>query len=321
MRTLSLQPYSVLSFLKLLLRFFNSKHFTYCIMGGGLIDDDQDLASALTLVLVEETGNSILGTKSIESTQSSSGVTATTELKATELEDGRMLNVIDTPGMLDSSADPESVDQDLASALTLVLVGKTGMFDSSVDPECIQKEIVRCIHMSRDGIHAVLLVFSICSRFSDEEHAVICGLVGLFGNKIYDYMIIVFTSGDELEAHEKSLDDFLRGCSEPLKEILRLCGDRYVLFDNRTKDETKKSSQVQQLLSYVNNVLEKNDGKPYTSEIFAMFKEVTENQSINLTDRKLKPIIELKSKEYVNGLKGELAKANEDLKHWRCVIM
>ncbi|KAI3763087.1 hypothetical protein L1987_53537 [Smallanthus sonchifolius] len=370
---------------------------TYCIMMGGLIDDDQDIASALTLALVEEAGNNILGTKSIESTQSSSGVTATTELKETELEEDRMLNVIDTPGMFDSSANPESIDQDLASALTLVLVEETGngesaignsiestqsssgvtattelkvtkledcrmlnvidtpgMFDSSADPESIQKEIVRCIHMSSDGIHAVLLVFSICSRFSDEEHAVICGLVGLFGNRTYDYMIIVFTSRDELEANEKSLDDFLCGCSEPLKEILRLCGNRHVLFDNRTKDETKKSSQVQQLLSYVSNVLEKNDGKPYTSEIFAMFKEVTENEPINLTDRKLKSIIELleskfieielklqkkkleeeqaarvkaelrasevqnKSEENVNRLEGDLANANEALKHWQC---
>ncbi|KAJ0603808.1 putative AIG1-type guanine nucleotide-binding (G) domain-containing protein [Helianthus annuus] len=220
-------------------------------MGGGCHVDDQEFASALTLVLVGKTGNgksatgnSILGTKSFQSRRSSSGVTIKSEWKTTKMQDGRVVNVIDTPGL----------------------------FDISADPGFIRNEIVSCIHMARDGIHAVLVVFSICNRFSEEERAVICGLVDLFGNKIYDYMIIVFTCGDELDEDGKSLDEFLSGCSEQLKEVLCLCGNRCVLFDNRSKDEAKILSQVHELLSQVNMVLDKNDGKPYSSEIFAMFK-------------------------------------------------
>jgi len=56
------------------------------------------------------------------------------------------------------------------------------------------------------------------------------------------------------------------------QEILQLCDNRHVLFNNKTKDETKKSSQVEQLLSCVNMVSDKNAGEPYTSDIFAMFK-------------------------------------------------
>ncbi|PWA57767.1 P-loop containing nucleoside triphosphate hydrolase [Artemisia annua] len=218
-------------------------------MGGCSIDGDRELTSsaALTLVLVGKTGNgksatgnSIIGSKEFESKRSSSGVTNTSELSTIELEDGRVLNVIDTPGM----------------------------FDSSLDPETIGEQIVRCINMAKDGLHAVLVVFSICSRFSEEENAVISSLVALFGTKIYDYVIIVFTGGDELEDDGKSLDDFLRDSPDALKEILCLCGDRRVLFDNKTKDQTKKAGQVQQLLSCVKTVLEKNGGEPYTNEMF-----------------------------------------------------
>ncbi|KAJ9559751.1 hypothetical protein OSB04_004911 [Centaurea solstitialis] len=56
------------------------------------------------------------------------------------------------------------------------------------------------------------------------------------------------------------------------QEILCLCGNRFVLFDNKTKDEGKKSNQVNRLLSYVNMVLEKNRGGPYTNEIFTEMK-------------------------------------------------
>ncbi|MFS7910547.1 putative AIG1-type guanine nucleotide-binding (G) domain-containing protein [Helianthus anomalus] len=81
-------------------------------MGGCSVADDRKLASALTLVLVGKTGNgksatrnSILGTKIFESKRSSSGVTATSELKTTRLENGVMLNVIDTPGFCNNQLD------------------------------------------------------------------------------------------------------------------------------------------------------------------------------------------------------------------------
>nr|KAJ0227298.1 hypothetical protein LSAT_V11C100010610 [Lactuca sativa] len=167
------------------------------------------------------TGNSILGTNGFESRRSSSSVTSVSELRKAVLADGRILNVIDTPGL----------------------------FDSSVDSEIISKEFVGCIDSGMDGIHAVLVVFSVCCRFSEEEKAVKSSLLALFGREVYNYIIIVFTGGDELENDGKNLDDFLCDSPEALKELLSLCEGRCVLFDNRTKNPTKRANQVQQLLS------------------------------------------------------------------------
>lgn len=57
-----------------------------------------------------------------------------------------------------------------------------------------------------------------------------------------------------------------------MQEILDLCGNRRVLFDNKTTDEFKKDKELKQLLSLVNQVVKNNGERPYTDEIFVELK-------------------------------------------------
>ncbi|XP_031249994.1 immune-associated nucleotide-binding protein 9-like [Pistacia vera] len=228
------------------------------------------------------TGNSILGRRAFKSRASSSGVTKTTELQRTELKDGQIINVIDTPGL----------------------------FDFSAESEFVGKEIVKCIKLAEDGIHAILVVFSVTNRFSQEEEAAILTLQSLFGRKIIDYLIVVFTGGDALEENEETLEEYLgRECPDPLKNILALCENRRVLFDNKTKDETKRAKQVGELLSLVNRVIAQNGGQPYTDEIFAKVKKgAMKHHEQQVEVDSLKGY----SKREITELKAEIERSYED---------
>lgn len=94
----------------------------------------------------------------------------------------------------------------------------TGLFDFAAGSEFIGKEIAKCIGLAKDGIHAIVVVFSVRARFTEEEENALRSLQTLFGSNIVDYMIVVFTGGDELEDNDETLDDYLgRECPEPLK--------------------------------------------------------------------------------------------------------
>ena len=87
-----------------------------------------------------------------------------------------------------------------------------------VGSEFVDKEIVKCIGMAKDRIHVVLVVFFVRSCFSQEEEVALHNWQTLFGKKVFDYMIVVFTGGDELEDNDEILEDYLgRECPKSLK--------------------------------------------------------------------------------------------------------
>ncbi|TVU29709.1 hypothetical protein EJB05_21288, partial [Eragrostis curvula] len=225
-------------------------------MGGSDYDDDWVLPSAdITLVLVGKlgygksaTGNSILGREAFVSEYSHASVTNTCQMGSTTLKDGRTINVIDTPGL----------------------------FDMSITSEDAGKEIVKCMNMAKDGIHAVLMVFSATSRFSREDSSTIETIKVFFGDKIVDHMILVFTYGDLVG--ESKLKSMLSNAPEYLQKMVELCKNRVVLFDNMTKDPRVQAKQLEKLLDVVDSVCSNNGGKPFSDQMFTRIKEVHDRE-------------------------------------------
>lgn len=176
----------------------------------------------------------------------------------------------------------------------VIVVDTPGLFDTSTpNPEMI-KEIIRCMYMTTPGPHVVLLTISIAERLTPEVVDSIKIFFACFGEKIKDYIIVVFTNADRLTTRRetKSIEAFVNEIQiKEVKQFLLQCGMRYVAFNNQCKLDSKENEdQVKALLDMVQQMVAQNGGSYLTNDMFqevdSKLKEADRNRYSDFEDRK-----------------------------------
>ncbi|XP_072508379.1 GTPase IMAP family member 4-like [Notamacropus eugenii] len=241
----------------------------------------------LRLVLVGKTGagksatgNSILGQRVFESKVAAKSVTKKC-VKRSRLWNEREIVVVDTPGI----------------------------FDTNVSDVDTSKEISRCLIMSSPGPHAIILVVPL-SRYTKEEQEAVKKILGIFGSKAKKYMILLLTRKDDLE--DTDLKQYLDETgNEVLKDLVGQFGRRYCAFNNRAT-ENEQEDQLTELLSLVEQVVEKNGGSCYTNQMYQLAEKKIQKETEALKRSYMQDLERLKQKirqeyeEEIRNLKDEL---------------
>ncbi|XP_039505663.1 immune-associated nucleotide-binding protein 7-like [Pimephales promelas] len=166
------------------------------------------------------TGNTILGKKAFGEKRSSESVTKKCSAHNV-IVDGQRITVIDTPGLC----------------------------DTSMSKGQLKDKIAEMFNHSGDGVHAFLLVISVCTKFTEEERNSVKWIQDNYGEEASKNTIVLFTNGDELDSSETTIEEFM---GESLQRLVNQCNRRYQVFRNRTNDRSQVTELVEKIRKMVN---------------------------------------------------------------------
>ncbi|KAK7479759.1 hypothetical protein BaRGS_00029035 [Batillaria attramentaria] len=135
------------------------------------------------------------------------------------------------------------------------IVEAPGILDTSRDEESLRKEVTKCVLLSAPGPHAVILVVKLRDRFTAKEYLAYEILKQLFGPRVVDYMIIAFTGAGK----DVALQQIVRSAA---KSVLEEVQNRCLYCNTSATDNQTRNMEILKLIEMINK-LKYTSKKPF----------------------------------------------------------
>ncbi|CAJ1086080.1 protein mono-ADP-ribosyltransferase PARP14-like [Xyrichtys novacula] len=159
---------------------------------------------------------------------------------------------------------------------SITVIDTPGFFDAGRSEEEMKPAIVKCITECAPGPHAFLIVLKV-EKFTEQERAVITKISQYFSEDALKYAVIVFTHGEQLPKKVK-IEEFVSQ-NKDLSDLVRKCGGRCHVFDNRYWQNKERSNyrsnqfQVEELLNTIDQMVMENEGGFYMNRMFQVVEK------------------------------------------------
>ncbi|XP_045195060.2 GTPase IMAP family member 9-like [Mercenaria mercenaria] len=170
------------------------------------------------------TGNTIIGDNVFEVSGQSKSKTKTCKWSKKYRRFGKVVEVVDTPGI----------------------------FDTDLDHNAIRKELLKALALSTPGFHVIAFVL-MKGRFTEELQKTQDLFFKWFGPGVEKFACVILTDTDsEDDKREYIYED----PQEKLAALVKTCGDNVIPLNNKASNEIK-DLQVKRLFEVAENIKQK----------------------------------------------------------------
>uniref|UniRef100_UPI0037E8561B GTPase IMAP family member 8-like n=1 Tax=Semicossyphus pulcher TaxID=241346 RepID=UPI0037E8561B len=162
----------------------------------------------------------------------------------------------------------------------VAVIDTPGLFEKDSKREEIVRKILKSVKLQEPGPHAFVLVVPL-GRMTQEDQDTQALIEAMFGPRVWDYTIVLFTHGDRLE--DKTINDIITKSDDNLRNFIRKCSGGFHVFNNKKPQD---QTQVTSFITKIQTLVALNGGGHYHSALYPKEeRKIRERQESILAER------------------------------------
>ncbi|KAM8724555.1 GTPase IMAP family member 7-like isoform 2-T2 [Acanthopagrus schlegelii] len=157
----------------------------------------------------------------------------------------------------------------------VAVIDTPGFFEKDRNNNCNVQEVHRGTPQE-DGPHAFVLVVPI-ARMTQEDQDTNALIETMFGPRVWDYTLVLFTHGDLL--NENTINDVITESDDNLRNFIRKCGGGFHVFDNKNSQD---QDQVTSFIEKIQTMIALNGGRSYGTDLYPKEEQKIRKRQISI---------------------------------------